>query len=248
MELAVYEKTQLEEEQNQSTTVISYKFEFPDGSANEFTMRMDKQSLNAISNSNTPRYEWSKLSNFKCPHCPLNEAEHEYCPIAINLADIIHQFREMPSYREAKVTVVTENRTYTKETSVQSGVSSMLGIVMVSSGCPIMGKLKPLLHFHLPFASLEETQVRALSLYILSQYVKWKKGVLPDWDMQGLVMMYEDIRQLNYNVTRKIANLEIMDTSINSIVILNNFADYVTFTIDERMIDELEFFLKEFMI
>lgn len=233
-------------EQKTATTDIAYTFEFPDGSLKEFIFHLDKQSMNSVDEVTGPYYDWAKLENFKCLHCPLSEAENLYCPVAIRLSGIIHQFRELPSYSEAKVTVVTEHRTYFKDTSLQSGVSSMLGIVMVSSGCPIMGKLKPLLHFHLPFASLEETQVRALSFYMLSQYLKWKKGQLPDWDMQGLVMIYEDIRQLNYNVTRKIANLEIMDTSINSIVVLNNFADYVTFTIDEKMIDELEMFMKDF--
>jgi hypothetical protein len=123
----------------------------------------------------------------------------------------------------------------------------MMGIRMVSSGCPVMGKLKPMLHFHLPFATLEETQVRALSIYLLAQYVKNKKGGEPDWEMDGLVKIYEDIRVLNLNVSRKIADLEDKDTSINSLVILNNFADYVTFTIDEFMIDDLVTYVREFM-
>jgi len=110
-----------------------------------------------------------------------------------------------------------------------------------------MGKLKPLIPFHLSFASLEKTEVRVLSAYLLAQYVKWKKGGEPDWKMTNLINIYEDIRILNHNVSKKIADLEKKDVSINSLIVLNNFADYVTFTLDEKMLDDFETHFKEFM-
>ena len=227
--------------------VFSYTFIFPNEQRKEFTIRVDPETMNIIKTDRSSYPEWSKLKNFKCAHCPLSEKFFDYCPVATNIVDILAEFHDMPSFKHAEVLVVTEQRTYTKKTSLQSGVSSLMGILMVSSGCPIMGKLKPMLHFHLPFASLEETQFRVLSSYLLSQYVVWKRGAVPDWEMNDLVNIYEDIRVLNHNVSKKIANLEEMDTSINSLVILNNFADYVTFTIDEKVLEELEFFLKGFI-
>jgi len=227
--------------------VFSYTFIFPNEQRKEFVIKVDPTTMNIIKTDRGSYPDWSKLENFKCPHCPLQGKYYEYCPVAMNIVDMIQEFRDMPSFQHAEVFVETENRTYTKKTSLQSGVSSMMGILMVSSGCPIMGKLKPMLHFHLPFASLEETQFRALSFYLLSQYVSWKRGRNPDWDMNELVNIYENIRTLNHSVSKKIANLEVMDTSINSLVILNNFADYVTFTIDEKVIEELEFYLKGFL-
>ena len=98
-----------------------------------------------------------------------------------------------------------------------------------------MGKLKPIAAF--PSAVCFYSKRHSSEHYLftlLSQYVTWKRGNVPDWDMNNLVNIYEDIRALNHNVSKKIANLEEMDTSINSLVILNNFADYVTFTIDEK--------------
>jgi hypothetical protein len=119
---------------------------------------------------------------------------------------------------------------------------------MVTSGCPIIGRLKSMVNFHLPFATLEETQIRVFSFYLLHQYIKWKKGYNPDWEMKELIKIYEDIRILNQNVSKKIANLELQDTSINSLVILNNFAEYVTFTLDEKILDEIESFIKDFHV
>jgi len=231
---------------DQKEIQILYRFRFPDLQQRELSIKLDKTNLQIIREKATEHPAWTRLENFKCPHCPLDPALTEYCPLALSLVDVIEKFKDAPSYQNVEIQVETPARNYWKYSSLQSGVSSLLGIYMVSSGCPIMQKLKPLLYFHLPFASLDETQIRALSLYLLSQYLVWKKGGKPDWEMTNLVNIYEDVRVLNHSVSRKIANLEVMDTSINSLVILNNFADYVTFTIDEKVLDDIEQYFAEF--
>lgn len=226
----------------------NYTFRLKNGLEKSFQVAVDKTSLSIIYKNNGTFPQWTKLEDFKCSHCTLDPKTHEYCPLAINLVDIIQTFQDYNSFDEAEIVVETDNRNYSKTTSVQAGVSSMLGIRMVTSGCPIMGKLKPLIPTHLPFASLEETEMRVLSAYLLAQYVKWKKGGEPDWEMNNLINIYEDIRILNHNVSKKIADLEKRDVSINSLVVLNNFADYVSFTLDEKMLEDFELIFKEFMV
>ncbi len=224
-----------------------YKFKLNDGFEKTFEIKVDKKTLSLVNLPQNSFPEWAHLKNFKCPHCPLDENKVKYCPLAVNLVDVINTFKDYNSYDAVDVEVITEQRNFYKRTSLQAGVSAMLGIKMVVSGCPINGKLKPMLYFHLPFATLEETQMRAFSLYLLAQYIKWKRGEIPDWEMENLDKIYEDLQILNHNVSQKIADLELKDTSINSLIILNNFADYVTFTLDEKLIDELELYLKEFI-
>lgn len=226
--------------------VYEYAFKFPNSKEINFVIKLERDTLNIIHEKEDKMPDWARLENFKCPHCPLSPQEMKYCPVAVNLVKLIPPFMNLPSYEDVGVIVKGPTRNYYKKTSLQQGVSPMLGLMMVSSGCPIMGKLKPMLFFHLPFASLDETQIRALSMFLLSQWVKWKKGDNPDWEMDGLVKIYEDIRKLNKNVSQKITSLEKRDTGINSLVILNNFADYVAFTIDEKLIEEVEFFIKDF--
>ncbi len=226
---------------------ISYKFRFPDLEQRVLQINLDKTTLQVIRTPRDNYPDWTKMSSFRCSHCPLNAAEYEHCPLAVSLVEVLDTFKDAPSYQSVDIEVEVPARTYSKYTSLQSGVSGVLGIYMVSSGCPIMAKLKPLLYFHLPFASLDETQIRVLSLYLLSQYVMWKRGGTPDWEMNNLLNFYDDIRILNHSVSKKIANLEKLDTSINSLIILNNFADYVTFTIDEKVLEDMEQYLHEFM-
>jgi hypothetical protein len=229
------------------TIDFTYEFEFESGISKKFFVQINPDTMNIINHKIDHPPEWTKLSNFKCPNCPLNENEHSHCPVALNLVEIISEFGDFNSYDRVKVTIKTNNRNFFKDTDIQSGVSSYLGILMVSSGCPVMKKLSPMLHFHLPFATLEETEIRAFSLYLLAQLIKVQRGKEPDWDMKNLFKVYEDIRVLNNNVSRKIADLEKKDANINSLIILNNFADFVTFTLNEKLIDELSYYLKEFI-
>ncbi len=225
---------------------FKYHFTFDDGTVKSLIAVVDKNTLSILEPEHKFFPEWAKLKNFKCPHCPLSEDEYEYCPLALNLQYIINEFNDKNSYEVVRVHVETPSRNYEKSTSLQQGISSLLGILMVTSGCPVMGKLKPLLYFHLPFASMDETEVRALSLYLLAQYVKLIKGEKPDWEMKNLKQIYEDVRTLNYHVSKKIINLSERDASINSLIVLNNFAEFVTIILDEKTIEELEFYLREF--
>ncbi len=88
-----------------------------------------------------------------------------------------------------------------------------MGIYMVTSGCPVMGKLKPMVKFHLPFASGEETSYRMVTMYLLAQFFKYKNGKEPDWDLKNLVKIYDNcfadqiIFSITENVLKQFAGL-----------------------------------------
>jgi hypothetical protein len=46
-----------------------------------------------------------------------------------------------------------------------------MGIIMATSGCPVLDHLRPMARFHMPFSSPLGTSVRSLSMYILAQYL-----------------------------------------------------------------------------
>lgn len=234
-------------DEEQELIYFKYRFVFNDGVEKEFEIKLNPETLDVIRDTDDHLPDWTLSKNFCCEICPESQREYKHCPVAVNLKDVIDFFSNMPSYEQAQIFVSTNERQYYKKTSIQVGVSSLIGIKMSASGCPILAKLKPMVRFHLPFASLEETEFRVLTMFLLAQYFRKKNGLDYDFDLNELKNIYQDIQRVNHSVAKKIADLEKRDTSINAVVVLNNFADYVTFSIDEMDFNQLEKFFKVYI-
>ena len=193
-----------------------------------------------------PNPDWTALGNFKCPNCPLDESEHHYCPVAVSIIDLIEFFRNFHSYDEVVVTVNSVTRDYSTRVSLQRGVSSILGLHMVTSGCPILGKLKPLVRYHLPFSTKDETSYRVISMYLVAQYFARKQGRIPDWDLKKLVEIYDQIQIVNKSFWNRLSHIKIEDASINALIVLDTFAQHVVFQIDEKGLSEIEFLCEKY--
>lgn len=224
-----------------------YKFTFGSGEEREFITKLDKKTLNLIQTEKKSHPDWAELKKIKCPNCSLNEDEHKFCPIAVNLYELIDSFKDSMSYEEVDVLIETDVRKYMKHTSLQKGLSSLIGIYMVASGCPILEKLKPMVRFHLPFATVEETEYRVLSMYLLAQYFLYKHGSRPDWEMKNLVKIYRDIRIVNENFCKKLSEIGVEDASINALVNLDVFAGFVTFSINQDKLDNIELLFNAYL-
>ncbi|MDZ7765700.1 MAG: hypothetical protein U5K00_15000 [Melioribacteraceae bacterium] len=219
---------------NNELRKYSYKLEFEDGKTETFNIFLEPSTLQIVRQSKEQPADWTKLENFECDHCPINKDEFEYCPVAVNLEELIKFFSERASYEKVKVTVETEERSYYKETDLQSAVGSLMGILMPASGCPILAKLRPMLRFHLPFSDLDETEFRVFAMFSLAQFLRHKKGKEPDWEMKSLAELYDNIQKINTNVAKQISELEKRDASINSVIVLNNLAAFVSMNLDEE--------------
>ncbi len=218
-----------------------YKFTFKDGSEKAFTVKLKAQTLDLIVSEQGIYPAWTNLGHCQCPNCPLNEAEHRFCPIAINLVDLVEFFKRSVSYEEVQVVINSDIRVYMKQTSLQEGVSSLLGIYMVTSGCPIMDKLRPMVLTHLPFGTTQETTYRLLSMYLLAQFFVYKRGREPDWDFKKLKKIFEDIQVVNRYFWNRFASVKIEDASLNALIHLDNVAQYVAFSVvDENLLSETE--------
>lgn len=219
---------------------FNYTFRFKDSTAKSFHIELDRKTLQIRLPAVKEHPDWTALGYYQCPNCPLKTAEHPRCPIATNMVDLTNSFSEVVSYEEVEVHLETENRQYTKMTSIQQALSSLLGIYMVTSGCPVMDKLRPLVRFHLPFATLDETVYRIISMYLTAQYLLWRRGQEPDWELKNLVGIYEEVQIVNQHFCRRLNHITAEDASINALAILDTFANYIAFTIDESMLDDLE--------
>ena len=135
---------------------------------------LDPETITCVLPKKKQKPGWTKLLYHQCACCSLDSRNHSYCPIAINIAEVVESFKNINSSERCIVRCVTPERLYGKKTLVQDGLFSILGIIMATSNCPTMNFLKPMARFHLPFASTQETIFRATSIYLLRQYFEYK--------------------------------------------------------------------------
>jgi hypothetical protein len=222
------------------TIVFNYKFKLNNNFEKEFNVELDPKTLNLIHTPKSPSPEWTKLNFFKCPNCTLDETRHLLCPIAVNLVELVDFFRDMISYSEVDLQIQCNERGYSKRTTLQQGISSLIGMCMVTSGCHVMEKLKPMVRYHLPFASMWETEYRVLSMYLLAQYFLYKRGRQPDWDLKYLVDIYTNIQMVNKSISQRLSNIKVQDAVLNAVIKLDMFAQRILVSIDRNVLDEIE--------
>jgi len=225
---------------SEEVLTIEYEFKLRDGKMKQFSVRLQKPSLEFISENTTTVRQWTKLEHHQCSNCPLSPATHPHCPIAANLVDIIESFKDSISIEEADITIRSESRTYNKRSTVQYGIGSLMGLYMVTSGCPIMDKLRPMVYTHLPFSSLEETLYRATSMYLFAQYFRAQEGKTPDWKLEDFTKIYEDIATVNQSFTKRLLSINPRDASLNALVGLDCFASAAAFAGIEDYVKEFE--------
>ncbi len=221
---------------------LTYKYIFTlaKGEKKEFTVRLHPKTLELLLPPGAPKPEWTKLSNRKCTNCPLKEEDSPHCPAAVGMTEVVNALGSSVSFDDVHVRVESNQRDYEKRVPLQKGLSGLIGLIMASSGCPVVGKLRPLIRYHQPFSNLEETQYRIVSLYLMSQYLLSKKGKTPDWTLQGLGDLYKGIQRVNQDFMKRLLTVVKGDAGPNALVILNAFADAVSFTVDGRMLSDLE--------
>lgn len=213
---------------------FNYCFDFNDGSKKRFLIQIDPDTFIVKTTDKKPP-EWALLNHYQCSCCRLDNSSHTYCPLAVNISELITAFKDIISHESCLVSCITNERTYTKNTIVQDGLSSILGIIMASSGCPTMKILQPMARFHLPFASVDESMFRAVSVYLLRQYFIEKKGGTGDFNLNVMQKYYEQIEQVNSGILKRIDSSSHLDADKNAIVILNCLAQILHMEVDDNL-------------
>lgn len=214
-----------------------YIFKMSDGMSKSFQIILDSRTLNCLNPGVRTPPEWTRLGYFKCKNCPLPPSSNEHCPVAVNLAGLVDEFRDFSSYENSYVLVMTRERDISKNTTVQEGLSSIMGLYMVTSGCPIMAGLKPMVRYHLPFATIKENVYRTISMYLLIQYFLKKKGKTPDWDLKKLEEIYDEIRAVNAGMAMRLKEASIKDASVTALASLDYLASLLPLIINETIQD-----------
>ena len=217
------------------TLCIHYRFLLPEQREEDFTLQLDAFTLEPVNPPPSDLPQWTRLGFRQCPHCPLPPGSTPHCPVAASIADIVNRFDGLKSYDAIEVAVDTDERRVIQRTTLQKGLSSLMGLFFATSGCPRTAFFKPMARFHLPLASTEETIYRASSMYLLAQFFRSKDGLTAGLRFDGLVAIYQHLQTLNMAIAERIRAASLTDSSVNAVILLDMLAKSLPFAVYERL-------------
>ena len=221
--------------------IIEYIFHLADGGQYKFNVDIERKYNPAtVDKSATP--DWAELAYHQCPNCPLNSKEHSHCPAALDIAEASTRFSNIVSYAEVSIEVKKPHRTYSVKTDSQTALNSLLGLLMATSGCPVLSQFKGLAKTHLPAATFEETLFRTVGAYLTRQYFVHKEGKEPDLDLKGLKKIYEEVGKVNSALKNRVYAASAADSNITAVNAFFSLSTLVTMSLEDQL-DELYDFL-----
>jgi hypothetical protein len=219
---------------------VRYKFTYEDRRVDIVDLQLDDNSFALLPGSIKPApAPWMALEFHRCPGCTLPREAGAMCSVAVNLGSVVKPFRDQFSYTPVTTVVTFRDRQIGKKCDLQTGLSSMMGLVMATSGCPLLDMLRPMAYTHQPFASMEETFFRAISGFLVAQYMRLKHRRTPEFDLEALKRIYHDINQLNIAFNHRLRDFDGKDANLNALVMLDVFAQMGSFTIDDGWLDKI---------
>ncbi len=219
-----------------SPNLVTYLYRLPDGRTRSFDLRFDPTTYQLQQEPIEQPPSWTALSHCQCSHCPLKVETTPHCPLALSTAPLVEFAKDMASYSEMKVEVITKERTYQLDTTAQRAMSSMLGLIIPTSGCPLTECLRPLARYHVPDASPEETLARVMSFYLLSLHVADRRSAEhKPVAFDKLKRIYDDLHTINRHMAERLKTVCEKDSTLNAIVILDTFTMFLPMEIDDSL-------------
>lgn len=217
---------------------ITYRFIYEHDKTHQYSLQLNPQTLEIISSSGLTNSTWGKLEFNQCPNCPLDSTSSPICPVANNLGMLVNNSNELQSHNQVYLEVITNERVVSADTTVQRGLSSLLGLILATSDCPHTRFFRPMARFHLPLASEEETTYRAASMYMLAQYFRANEGKPADIELAGLADIYQQLQMVNQALGKRLRAASDSDATVNAVVLLDLLAKTLPHSITD-MLQEL---------
>jgi hypothetical protein len=203
---------------------IIYEFLFENDRTERFECELNQTNLNMVPFQTNPNDTWTHLEYHQCPDCTLKASETPVCPVARNLSYILDKFKNDLSYTRVLTRVTVNERIIEKKVSLEEGVSAIMGLVMATSGCPILDRFKPMAFTHLPFANENETILRAIATYLTAQLIRSKQGLSVDWELVQFKNFYLTVNHVNMAFCERVRAIAVKDANLNALVLLDLFA------------------------
>lgn len=203
---------------------IIYLFRLESGAGHRFDVEFDRPSVDG----DLP--EWTRLELDKCPNCPLPDTPGAHCPAAADLVPIVERFSALSSIDRIDVHVVTPEYEARKRTDTQTALSGLMGLILATSACPILGRMRPLAHMHMPFASTTERVYRIVAMQLMGCFLHNEP-----LDLHGLDSFFSDVERLNQAFFGRLNRAVQRDAGINALLALHSRSMLASMSIKQEM-------------
>ena len=211
---------------------IEYRITLDDEHEFSYRIELDRR-YDPQAAAQAPR--WTRLDYNQCSNCPLSAQQCSHCPAAVDLHRVIEDFRGLPAFKKASVQVRTPEREYIKHAGLEEGLRALLGVIMATSACPLLGRLKPMAQQHLPFASNQEFILRAVSLYLMRQYFNFREGRHADWELKGLVKQFQQLQLVNQAFWQRIHETCESDSNLKAFLSFFSMASSMSYSLEAQL-------------
>jgi hypothetical protein len=226
---------------------IRYEFTLATGDCETFDLLFNAETIELMNAWPVDKPFWTRLEFQQCDHCPYTAATHSHCPVALNLVPAIASFDHLMSFEEITIRVIGEHRNVVQRTSAQEGISSLMGLLIAGSSCPLTHFFKPMARFHLPFAKRDETMWRAAATFLLAQYFSRTGLTESDLALAGLAEIYNDVARLNDALVQRLRAATARDSAVNALVHLDVFAKFLAPPMEDTL-TQLESIFEPYLI
>jgi hypothetical protein len=214
--------------------MIHYSYFFDENAKFEFSVNEDSDTSVEVEGEPVP--DWALLERHKCAECTIGEGSRRTCPAALALKPVVEAFGKRVSFQTVRVTAETQGGVKLEaNVPAQFAVRSLVGLLLALSSCPILMKLRPMAHFHLPFGGKEHTAFRHLGTFLIGQYLRQLHGQSASWDLAGLLAMFKSLHKVNGRLADRLREAAEQDAAVNSIISLDTFAAWAEMGIEEHL-------------
>lgn len=213
---------------------IRYGFDLPDGSKKQVDLSFDPKNFRLTNQVPAEPPFWTELKFSQCANCPLSADQHAHCPSALHMAPAVESLKELVSFDAVHVTVTQVERTVHAETTAQQALSSVLGLIMATSGCPWTDKLRPMARFHLPFASELETVFRSVCMFLLARELTGAAGA---HGFAPLEELYDNLHVVNRDMSRRLGAATRTDPARNAMALLDSYTTLLPAALESSLQD-----------
>ncbi len=213
------------------SNAITYVFQLESGAEHRFDVELNRPAATG----DLP--DWTLLDTHKCGNCPLASTPGARCPAAADLVPIVEKFSALASIDNVEVRVLREQYEAHKRTDTQTALSALMGLILATSACPILSRMRPMAQTHLPFPTETEIVYRIITMHLLRCYLADTKP-----DLGTLNDFFADFETLNDAFSKRLKRAIQNDASINALVVLHSRNMIASFSIDEKLEEIREWF------